>query len=42
MRNLIVYNSSGAFAVARNAALKALPARLLLLRLDWLFDWKPD
>jgi salicylate hydroxylase len=41
-RNLMIYNSTGTFAAGRNVILKALPARLLLSRLDWVFGWKAE
>ena len=41
-RNLLIYNLRGFSALARNAFLLALPAKLHLTRLDWLFAWKPD
>jgi salicylate hydroxylase len=40
-RNMQVYHLSGFSALARNAAIRALPARLHLRRLDWLFAWSP-
>jgi 2-polyprenyl-6-methoxyphenol hydroxylase-like FAD-dependent oxidoreductase len=41
-RNLNTYEMRGAPAVARNLVLRALPASLLISRLDWLFGWKPE
>lgn len=41
-RNLQVYGMRGVPALARNAALRALPAERLLSRMDWLFGWRPD
>ncbi len=40
-RNLRIYGLSGAAALARNAAVAALPARLHLARLDWLYGEDP-
>ena len=41
LRNLQIYDLAGPPALARNLAIRALPAKAHLLRLDWLFDWKP-
>jgi salicylate hydroxylase len=41
-RNIRIYEMEGLSALARNAALSALPASLLLSQLDWLFSWKPQ
>jgi salicylate hydroxylase len=41
-RNLLVYGLPRLGAVARNAAIAALPPALHLARLDWLFGWRPD
>ncbi len=41
-RNLRLYGLSGPAALARNLAIIALPARLHLARLDWLYGWKPQ
>jgi salicylate hydroxylase len=41
-RNIAIYELKGFAAVARNTALKGLPASLLLSRLDWLFSWTPQ
>ena len=40
--NLHAYEFDGAAAMLRNALLKALPARLVQWRLDWLFGWRPQ
>jgi salicylate hydroxylase len=40
-RNLLIYGLSGISALARNAALRSLPASLLLSGVDSTFDWKP-
>ena len=39
--NLRLYEARGVSAVARNVAMAALPAKLHLRRLDWLFGWTP-
>ena len=36
-----VYHLSGAPAVARNAALSALPSTVTIDRLSWLYNWRP-
>lgn len=41
-RNLTAYELRGLSALFRNALLKALPARLALSQLDWLFGWRPQ
>jgi 2-polyprenyl-6-methoxyphenol hydroxylase-like FAD-dependent oxidoreductase len=41
-RNLNTYELSGVPAIFRNLALKALPAKLFLPQLDWLFGWRPE
>jgi salicylate hydroxylase len=38
-RNLTIYSLSGPAAAARNLAISALPPKLHLARLDWLFNW---
>ena len=38
-RNLAVYGLTGPAAAARNLVIAALPGRLHLARLDWLFAW---
>jgi salicylate hydroxylase len=38
-RNLAIYGLTGAAATARNIAISALPAKLHLARLDWLYSW---
>lgn len=38
-RNLTVYSLKGPAAAARNLAIAALPPKLHLARLDWLFCW---
>lgn len=40
-RNGSIYHMSGASAVARNLAMKVVPAQHLLNRYDWLYNWKP-
>jgi salicylate hydroxylase len=40
-RNLSTYELTGVPALARNLALRILPATFLLSRLDWLFRWQP-
>jgi salicylate hydroxylase len=41
-RNLRIYEMRGAGALARNLALRTLPARLFISRFDWLFGWRPE
>ncbi len=41
-RNLHIYEMTGAPALARDLVLRALPARFLVARLDWLFGWRPQ
>lgn len=41
-RNLYVYEFDGIAAILRNSLLKALPARLILSRFDWLFGLRPQ
>jgi salicylate hydroxylase len=38
-RNLTIYGLTGAAAAARNIVISALPAKLHLARLDWIFSW---
>ncbi|MGQ7794528.1 FAD-dependent monooxygenase [Faunimonas sp. B44] len=40
-RNLALYRLGGAAALARNLAIAALPGRLHLARLDWLYSRRP-
>ena len=40
--NLRIYGLSGLPASARNLALRTLPSRFHLARLDWLYGWQPD
>ena len=40
--NLRIYGLGGVAASARNAAIRALPGRVHLARLDWLYGWRPD
>lgn len=41
LRNLRLYHLAGLAALARDAAIRALPPKMHLARLDWLFGWKP-
>jgi salicylate hydroxylase len=41
-RNLAIYNLRTPAADARNIVLAALPTKVLLSRLDWLFAWEAD
>ena len=41
-RNLRIYGLSGPAGLARNMAIAALPSRLHLARLDWIYGWKPE
>ncbi len=40
--NLRIYGLSGLPASARNFAIRTLPSRFHLARLDWLYGWQPD
>jgi salicylate hydroxylase len=40
-RNLFIYNLGGIAAQMRNAAIKYLPAKFHVKRLDWLYSWQP-
>jgi salicylate hydroxylase len=40
-RNVSLYNMRGVARLFRNAAIRALPAKGHLARLDWLFGWTP-
>ncbi len=40
--NLRIYGLSGLTASARNLAIRTLPSRYHLARLDWLYGWQPD
>ena len=40
--NLRIYGLSGLAASARNLAIRTLPSRFHLARLDWLYGWQPD
>lgn len=42
LRNMNIYEAKGVPALARNSLLSILPARFVLSRFDWLFDWKPQ
>jgi salicylate hydroxylase len=39
-RNGRIYHLSGIAALARNAALRALPAERIMAGYDWLYGWK--
>lgn len=39
-RNLNICEAKGVPVLARNSVLRVLPARFILSRFDWLFDWK--
>lgn len=40
--NLRIYGLTGGAALARNLAIRMLPGRLHLSRLDWIYGWRPD
>jgi 2-polyprenyl-6-methoxyphenol hydroxylase-like FAD-dependent oxidoreductase len=40
-RNGVIYHLSGPAALARDLAIKAMGARRLLARQNWIYDWQP-
>ena len=39
-RNAAIYHLSGPAAFARDLAMKAIGARRLLARQNWIYDWR--